>query len=173
VDSPGKGRGGGETEFIGTMLAGFDLIWPPDHVVESLSDVFAAEPATSLGVVRIDRLLGVVRCCRIGTIGMRLLIDGRARKMPPLTGVEGGRLLGATDSEYRVSSRACCLLHSDGLDLNAPGLAAALLKGLEKQCLSGTGGPQPYCTMLAHLLLARHRQVHDDAALAVWNWQRA
>lgn len=172
VDSPGKGRGGGETELIGSMLARFDLIWPPDHVIESLAEVFAAEPATSVFVLRFDQLLGELRCCRTGNVGVHLLVDGTPAVLPSQLAVEGGHMIRGVDTVYKVSDAAFCLLHSDGITTFIPQQIRSLLMELQATEVSDTDNPRLDPSLLAQILFSCNRQPHDDAALCLWSWQR-
>jgi len=172
VDSPGKGRGGGETELIGSMLEKLDLIWPPDHVMESLSEVFAAEPGTAVFVLRFDRLLGEFRCCRAGNIGVHLLADGRIVTPPNQLAVEAGHLILGRDEMYKASRSAGCLLHSDGMITLSRQQVQLLLPELQPAVGANAEKPWADPALLAQLLFFRNRQVHDDAALCLWSWQR-
>jgi anti-sigma regulatory factor (Ser/Thr protein kinase) len=172
VDSPGKGRGGGETELIGQMVAKFDLIWPPDHVIESLADVFAAEPATSVFVLRFDQLLGELRCCRTGNVDIHLLVDGRPAALPGQLAVEGGHMIRGTDTVYKVSDTVSCLLHSDGVTIFSRQQIQSLLIELQAAEESVTGISRFDHALLAQILFSRNRQPYDDAALCLWSWQR-
>ena len=172
VDSPGKGRGGGETDLIGRMLAELDMIWPPDHVMESLSEVVAAEPATAVFVLRFDRLLAELRCCRIGNIGVHLLLDDRPVVLPEPLAAEGGRLIQGPDALYKVSSSVCCLLHSDGVTGLSRQQMIPLLMEVRTARSATTGKAGLDAGLLTQILFFRHRQIHDDAALCLWSWQR-
>lgn len=172
VDSPGKGRGGGETELIGQMLAKFDLIWPPDHVIESLAEVLAAEPATSVFVLRFDQLLGKLRCCRTGNVGVHLLVNGKPAVQPGQLAVEGGHMIRGVDTVYKVSDTASCLLHSDGVTTFSRQQVESLLMELQEAEVSVTDNPRLDPALLAQILFSRNRQTHDDAALCLWSWQR-
>ena len=171
VDSPGKGRGGGETDLIGQMLAKLDMIWPPDHVMESLSEVFAAEPATAVCVLRFDRLLGELRCCRIGNIGVRLLVDDLPAPSPDQLAVKG-RLVQGTDTVYKVSSNAACMLHSDGVSGFGRQQIIPLLLEMQAARRDAADMPLLDAALLTQILFSRYRQAHDDAALCSWRWQR-
>jgi hypothetical protein len=172
VDSPGKGRGGGETDLIGRMLAKLDLIWPPDHVMESLSEVFAAEPATAVFVLRFDRLLSELRCCRIGNIGVHLVIDDQPVRPPLSTALQSGQLIQGSDTVYKVTNNAACMLHTDGI--SGFGLQQITPLILELQAAAGQAAKKPRldAVLLTQMLFSSFRQVNDDAALCVWNWQR-
>lgn len=172
VDSPGKGRGGGETELIGSMLAKFDLIWPPDHVIESLAEVFAAEPATSVFVLRFDQLLGQLRCCRTGNVGVHLLVDGTPAALPGQLAVVGGHMIRGADTVYKVSDTASCLLHSDGVATLTRQQIRSLLMELQTAEVGVTDNLRLDPALLAQILFSRNRQPHDDAALCLWSWQR-
>jgi anti-sigma regulatory factor (Ser/Thr protein kinase) len=172
VDSPGKGRGGGQTQLIGSMLEGLDLIWPPDHVLESLSVVLFAEPATSLCVVRLDRLLGEVRCCRIGSVFVQLLIDSQTHLPPVLQNPEPGSLVGLADSVYVVRKHVCCLLHSDGLSGPGSRQCSGMLRTLQDWYKAWSRCP-PLAELVVHSLQRRYRQSLDDAALCFFRWQRS
>ncbi len=167
VDSPGKGRGGGETELIKEKLARLDMIWPPDHIMESLSEVFAAEPATAVFVLRFDRLLFEIRCCRIGNIGGYLMVDDMLLSLPDPLAVEGGLLIQGADTVYKVSSSAAGLLHSDGLTPFDRQWVSAQLKEL-RAAESSRLDP----ALLTQVLFSRNRVVADDAALCLWQWER-
>lgn len=172
VDSPGKGRGGGETELIGRMLAEFNLIWPPDHVIESLAEVLGAEPATSICVLRFDQLLGKLRCCRTGTVGVHLQVDTMPAAGPGQLSVEAGHMIRGVDSVYDVSAAASCLLYSDGLAGFADQQIQSLLTELQTGGETTVGNSRPDHALLAQILFSRNRQSHDDAALCVWNWRK-
>ena len=173
VDSPGKGRGGGETDLIGSMLEQLDLIWPPDHVIESLSEVFVAEPATTLLVLRFDRLLGELRCCRVGNVGFHLLVDDRIEPPPEQVSVEGGHLIRKKDTVYRVSDRASCLMHSDGIREVGQQKIRSLLLELQQATRMKSGGiPRLDPALIAQQLFSRYRLINDDAAICLWNWRR-
>jgi anti-sigma regulatory factor (Ser/Thr protein kinase) len=171
VDSPGKGRGGGETDLIGRMLAKLDLIWPPDHVLESLSGVFAAEPATAVSVLRFDRLLSELRCCKIGNIGVHLLIDDMPVAPPLSTAVEGGQLIQGPDTVYKVAGNAACLMHSDGISRLDRQQITPLLLELQAADREAAAQPRLDAVLLTQMLFSRYRQATDDAALCVWSWQ--
>jgi len=173
VDSPGKGRGGGETELIGNKLKKLDLIWPPDHVMEALSEVFEAEPATAVFVLRIDRLLGELHCCRVGNIGVHLLTDSRVVVPPNCLAPEGGNLMSSRDTVYKISRSAACLLHSDGVAPFSAEQVQLMLPELHSGVDTISGKLQAADpALLAQVLFFRHRQATDDAALCVWRWQR-
>lgn len=172
VDSPGKGRGGGETDLIGQMLAKLDMIWPPDHVMESLSEVFVAEPATAVFVLRFDRLLGELRCCRIGNIGVHLLIDDLPASLPGQLAVKGGQLIQGADTVYKVSDNAACMLHSDGLTGFGRQQITPLLLELQAARRDAADKPRLDAALLTQMLFSRYRQAHDDAASCLWSWQR-
>ncbi len=172
VDSPGKGRGGGETDLIGQMLARFDMIWPPDHVMESLSEVFAAEPATAVCVLRFDRLLAELRCCRIGNIGIHLLVDDLPDTPPNPLAVERAKLIQGTDSVYKVSGSTACLLYSDGVTGFGGREISPLLMELQAGRRQPTEKHCPDTALLIQMLFSRYRKTQDDAALCLWSWQR-
>ncbi len=175
VDSPGKGRGGGETELIGSMLAGLNLIWPPDHVMESLSGVFTAEPSTAVLALRIDRFHGEVRCCRTGNIGIHLLIDDQLVSPSKPLVVEGGGLIRGTDNVYKVASTVSCLLHSDGIRSMSREQAKSLLTELalnKAKKIKATDSSNLDSALMAQILFSRNRHLHDDAALCLWRWQK-
>ena len=167
VDSPGKGRGRGETELIGEILGRLDMIWPPDHIMESLSEVFAAEPATAVFALRFDRLQGRLRCCRIGNIDVHLLIDDLPVSLPDPMRVESGQLIQGADTVYKITQDAACLLHTDGLTSFGRQQMITLLHELQ--------AADPSCldaAVLAQVLLSRNRVAADDAALCLWRWKR-
>ncbi len=172
VDSPGKGRGGGETDLIGRMLARLDMIWPPDHVMESLSEVFAAEPATAVLVMRFDRLLSELRCCKIGNIGVHLVIDDLPVHPPLSMAVEGGQLIQGPDTVYTILGKVTCMLHSDGISGFGRQQIPSLLLELQAAAEETAEQPRLDAVLLTQMLFSRYRQAHDDAALCVWNWQR-
>ena len=174
VDSPGKGRGRGETELIGSMLAELNLVWPPDHVMESLAEIFVAEPATAVLVLRIDRLLGEVRCCRAGDIGIHLLLDGTLVELPEPLLVEQGGLIRGTDTLFKVAGAVSGLLYSDGIRALQRADAARLLGNLAQWSRGGNQKEAVWsdAALLAQLIFSGNRQIHDDAALCVWHWQR-
>ncbi len=172
VDSPGKGRGRGETALIGGMLATLDMIWPPDHVLESLSEVLAAEPATAVFVLRFDRLRSELRCCRIGNIGIHLLVDGQAAPLPDPFAGDGGELIHGVDTVYSVAGTVSCLLHSDGLSGFAGHQIRSLLLELQQAGGKGNGSCRPDVALLTQILFSRFRKEGDDAALCLWSWQR-
>ncbi len=167
VDSPGKGRGRGETELIGDILGRLDMIWPPDHIMESLSEVFSAEPATAVFALRFDRLLAELRCCRIGNIGVHLVIDGLPVSLPDALAVEGGQLIQGADTVYKIYGSAACLLHSDGLTSFDRQLAANQLNALQTANSSRIDA-----ALLTQVLFSRNRVIADDAALCLWQWER-
>jgi anti-sigma regulatory factor (Ser/Thr protein kinase) len=173
VDSPGRGRGRGETELIGSMLAELNLVWPPDHVMESLAEVFAAEPATAVLVLRADRLLGEVRCCRAGDIGIHLLLDNRLISPPESLLVEQGGLIRGKDSLFKVAAAVSCVVYSDGIRSLRRPEAEKLLRKLARR---GGGRKQTGAALdpalLAQIIFSGNRQIRDDAALCVWHWQR-
>jgi anti-sigma regulatory factor (Ser/Thr protein kinase) len=171
VDSPGKGRGGGETDLIGSMLAKLDLIWPPDHVMESLSEVFDAEPATAVFVLRFDRLLHELRCCRVGNIGVHLMTDGRIAALPNRLSAEGGALILGRDTVYKVSRTACCLLHSDGVAALSPQQIRLLLPELQPVAADSPEVFRPDASLPAQILFFYNRKSSDDAALCLWTWR--
>jgi len=171
VDSPGKGRGGGETDLIGSMLAKLDLIWPPDHVLESLSEVLEAEPATAVSVLRFDRLFPEVRCCGVGNINVHLLVDGRI-VVPPQQAIQGASLILGNDTVYKVSQNVCCLLHSDGVASFSEQQIRLLLPELHLTSKNNAATSRQDVSLLAQILFFRHRQQTDDAALCLWTWQK-
>jgi anti-sigma regulatory factor (Ser/Thr protein kinase) len=163
VDSPGKGRGRGETELIRKIVSRRDLVWPPDHVMESLADVFVAEPATAVFVLRFDRLPAELRCCRIGNINACLLVDDLPVDPPA---AEGWPLIQGADTVYKVSRRAACLLQSDGIATMARQQATALLTELQ-----AADPLHVDAALLGQVLFSRYRQPADDAALCLWQWE--
>ena len=172
VDSPGKGRGGGETQLIGSLVVDLDLVWPPDHVVEALAEVFEAEPATSLAVIRLDRLLGELRCCRVGSVEISLLLDGRLRPPPTRMRVRSGDLVRGTDSLYRVEESFSCLIHSDGLGRIPGNQVEMMLNDLLRKTPARAVSGRPHALLLAQVLLERYRNPLDDASVCLWSWQR-
>ncbi len=123
-------------------------------------------------MLRFDQLLGELRCCRTGNVGLHLLVDGTSAALPSQLVVEGGHMIRGTDTVYKVSDTAACLLHSDGVTTFAGQQIRSLLMELQVSEESVTDDPRLDLALLAQMLFSRNRQPHDDAALCLWSWQR-